>query len=110
MALEALEDRSPRPSRVWNRIPKPVREKIKDLGLKESDLLLRELAVLFTDTEKYFVPEVSVYRILKSHDLITSPTYVVLSAANKFKDKTKRPNQLWQSDFTFLKVIGWGWF
>ena len=32
---EALEDRLPRPSRVWNRIPQPVRKKIKDLARKE---------------------------------------------------------------------------
>ncbi|WP_157617120.1 IS3 family transposase, partial [Thioclava pacifica] len=107
---EALEDRSPRPSRVWNRIPEPVREKIKDLALKESDLSPRELAVQFTDTERYFVSEASVYRILKSYDLITSPAYVVVSAADEFRDKTTRPNQLWQTDFTYLKVIGWGWF
>jgi len=107
---EALEDRRPRPSRVWNRIPDPVREKIKDLALKENDLSPRELAVQFTDTEKYFVSEASVYRILKSYDLITSPAYVVLSAADEFRDKTTRPNQLWQTDFTYLKVIGWGWF
>jgi len=107
---EALEDRSPRPSRVWNRIPEPVREKIKDLALKESELSPRELAVQFTDTEKYFVSEASVYRILKSYDLITSPAYVVVSAADEFRDKTTRPNQLWQTDFTYLKVIGWGWF
>lgn len=93
-----MEDRSPRPSRVWNRIPEPVREKIKDLALKESDLSPRELAVQFTDTERYFVSEASVYRILKSYDLITSPAYVVLSAADEFRNKTTRPNQLWQTD------------
>ena len=107
---EALNDRSPKPSRVWNRIPQPIRERIKVLALKESDLSPRELAVQFTDTKKYFVSEASVYRILKSYDLITSPAYVIVSAADEFKDKTTRPNQLWQTDFTYLKVIGWGWF
>ncbi|MBL3705701.1 DDE-type integrase/transposase/recombinase [Sulfitobacter sp. BDSS02] len=62
------------------------------------------------DTEKYFVSEASVYRILKSYDLITGPSYVVVSAADQVRDKTTRLNQLWQTDFTYLKVIGWGWF
>ena len=61
---EALEDRSPRPSRVWNRIPERVRQKIVDLALTESELSPRELAVRFTDTERYFVSESSVYRTL----------------------------------------------
>jgi putative transposase len=33
-----------------------------------------------------------------------------MKAADEFKDKTTAPNQLWQTDFTSLKVIGWGWF
>jgi len=68
------------------------------------------LAVRFTDTEGYFVSEASVYRLLKAHDLITSPAFIVMKAADKFKDKTTAPNQLWQTDFTYLKVTGWGWF
>ena len=52
----------------------------------------------------------SVYRLLKAHDLIASPAFIVIKAADEFKDKTTAPNQLWQTDFTYLKVIGWGWF
>ena len=32
------------------------------------------------------------------------------AAADAFKDKTVRLHQLWQTDFTYFKVIGWGWF
>ena len=50
------------------------------------------------------------YRLLKAHDLITSSAFVVIKAADEFKDKITAPNQLWQTNFTYLKVIGWGWF
>ena len=107
---EALNDRSPRPDRVWNRIPDGVRESLIQLALDEPALSPRELAVRFTDNESYFVSEASVYRLLKARDLITSPAFIVIKAADAFKDKTAAPNQLWQTDFTYLKVIGWGWF
>jgi putative transposase len=107
---EALNDRSPRPDRVWNRIPDPERQRIIALALDEPVLSPRELAVRFTDTESYFVSEASVYRLLKAHDLIASPAFIVIKAADAFKDKTTARNQLWQTDFTYLKVIGWGWF
>ncbi len=105
-----LEDRISGPGRVWNRIPDDVRQQIVELALEEPELSPRELAVTFTDTKGYFVSEASVYRLLKAHDLITSPAFVVIKAANEFKDKTTAPNQLWQTDFTYFKVIGWGWF
>ena len=83
---------------------------IVQLALDEPELSPRELATHFTDTANYFVSEASVYRLLKAHDLITSPAYIVMKAADEFKDKTTVPNQLWQTDFTYLKVTGWGWF
>ena len=108
--VEALEDKSPLPGHVWNRIPDDVRAAIVNLALEQPELSPRELAVRFTDTQSYFVSEASVYRLLKSHDLITSPAFIVIKAASEFKDKTTAINQMWQTDFTYLKVIGWGWF
>ncbi len=105
-----LEDRRPHPGRVWNRIPDGVRQEIVGFALEEPELSPRELAFRFTDTRKYFVSEPTVYRILKAHDLITSPAFNVIKASNEFHDKTSWPNQLWQTDFTYLKIIGWGWY
>jgi transposase InsO family protein len=107
---EALNDRQPRPDRVWNRIPDAVRDNLIELALDQPALSPRELAVRFTDSHSYFVSEASVYRLLKARDLIASPAFIVIKAADAFKDKTTAPNQLWQTDFTYLKVIGWGWF
>jgi len=108
--FDALADRPPRPASVWNRIPDEIREAFVEFALEHEDLTPRELAVKYIDEKRYFVSESSAYRILKAEDLITAPAHVVIKAADEFRDKTSRPNELWQTDFTYLKVIGWGWF
>ena len=105
-----LEDRRAGPGRVWNRIPDEIRDELVEMALDRPELSPRELAVTYTDERSYFVSEASVYRLLKAHDLITSPAFTVIKASDAFKDKTTAPNQLWQTDFTYLKVIGWCWF
>ena len=105
-----LGDRRSGPARSWNRIPEEVRGQVVEMALEHPELSPRELAVTFTDENAYFISEASVYRLLKAHGLITSPAFIVVRAAEEFQDKTTAPNQLWQTDFTYLKVIGWGWF
>ena len=94
---------------MWNRIPPEIHDQIIELALEQSELRPRELAVRFTDEQRYFVSESTVYRLLKAHDLITSPAYVVIKAADRFRTKTIRPNAMWQNDFTYFNIIGWGW-
>jgi len=85
-----LENRRGGPRRVWNRIPDAVRGQVLDLALEQPELSPRELAVTFTDTKAQFISEASVYRLLRAHGLITSPAYIVMKAADEFRDKTTR--------------------
>ena len=108
--LDGLSDKSPSPKSVWNRIPDDRRDDLIEFALEHEALTARELAVKYTDEKRYYVSESSAYRILKEADLITAPNYVVIKAAEEFKDKTTAINQMWQTDFTYFKIIGWGWY
>lgn len=96
--------------RVWNQIPEEHKEQIVDIALEISTFSCRELAAHITDHHKLFVSESSVYRILKSRGLITAPAFMTISASDSFKDKTTRINEMWQTDFTYFKIVGWGWY
>ena len=78
--------------------------------MSKPELSSRELAWAITDTYGYYISESSLYRILKENDLITTPSFRVMSASDSFKDKTTAVNQMWQTDFTYFKIFGWGWY
>lgn len=107
---EGLRNRPPTSRRFWNKIPEQEKASVVETALDRPEMSPRELAWHITDSQGTFISESSVYRILKSYDLITSPAYIVMTAADEFKDKTKRVHELWQTDFTYLKIIGWGWY
>jgi putative transposase len=107
---DGLATRAGQKRRFWNRIPDVERERVAELAIEKPELSPRELAWHITDREGWFVSESSVYRILKAYDLVASPNYIVMSAASEFQHKTRRVHELWQTDFTYMKVIGWGWY
>jgi transposase len=107
---DGLANRPPHCRRFWNKIPDCEKQRVIDEALAKPELTARELAWQITDSHGAFISESSVYRILRDYDLVTSPAYIVLSASDEFKHKTSRVNQLWQTDFTYFKIIGWGWY
>lgn len=108
--IDALEDRKPIPRSAWNKLPEDEQVAIVDLALEKTALSPREIAVMYTDEKERFVSESTVYRLLKAQDLITSPAYILMEAGDKFQHPTTRVNEMWQTDFTYCKIIGWGWY
>ena len=39
-----------------------------------------------------------------------SPAYILMQAGDSFQNPTRRVNELWQTDFTYFRVVGWGWY
>jgi putative transposase len=95
---------------TWNKIPAEQQTQVIEEALEHEELSSRELAFHIIDNHKWYISESSVYRILKRAGLITSPAHIVMSAANEFETKTSRINEMWQTDFTYFKIIGWGWY
>jgi putative transposase len=107
---DGLALKQPHPKRFWNKIPDHEKEQIVSIALERLEDTPRQLAWHITDTQGYFISESSVYRILKQYDLVQSPNYIVMAAADQFHHPTNRVNELWQTDFTYFKIISWGWY
>lgn len=96
--------------RQWNSIAQEQKNLIVELALEHPHLSSRELAYKLTDEQQVFISESSVYRILKQRGLITAPAHIFLSAGDEFTNKTVFVHQMWQTDFTYFKILGWGWY
>ena len=106
----ALAPKQRTKKQYWNQIPEKERQRVIELALENPQKASREIACLYIDTYKRFISESSVYRILKAQGLIQTPAFDLIRAADEFKDKTVLPNEMWQTDFTYFKIPGWGWY
>ena len=96
--------------RHWNVIPSQQKNLVVELALEHTQLSCRELACKLTDEQQIFISESSVYRILKQRGLISPPAHAFIQAADEYKNKTEFVHQMWQTDFTYFRIVGWGWY
>lgn len=96
------------PRQAWNALREEERQGIIKHALAQPHLTPRELAWWLCDHAGFSVSESSVYRALKAQGLLPDRAADLQPAAKEFRHKTRRPNQLWQSDATRFFVPGWG--
>ena len=108
--IDGLQPKKTGSKQKWNSIPQSERNLVVEIALEYPSLSPRELSCKLSDVKGLFISESSVYRILKARGLITSPAHILLSAGNEFTQKPCFVHELWQTDFTYFKILGWGWY
>ena len=108
--LEGLQDRSPYKGHTWNQILPRERTNVLEIALRYPEWSSREVAYHICDQCGFTVSESTVYRLLKREGLIRPREEKTFPAGPEFTVKTRRPNQMWQTDATFLLVKNWGWY
>jgi len=108
--FEGLRDGSSIPRRIWNRVTDEERDTVIEQALSHPDEPPRQIAFRVTDDCGFSVSESTVYRILKAKGLIPDREVKGFPAGDAYTDKPKRVNEQWQTDATYLKVVGWGWY
>jgi len=106
---DGLESHSGDRGRPWNRITPEEESKILTIAREYTELSSRQLAVWITDNEGFAVSESTVYRILRREGLVKR-LEVQLVAGKEYHAKTTRPHQMWATDASYFRVVGWGYY
>jgi putative transposase len=108
--LAGLEDLPPVPRKVWNKLKEEERQYVVGYALEYPSLSPREIATRLVDTERRFISEATVYRILREAGLIKPPETKGFPAGKEYQVKTQKPNELWHTDASYFFVVGWGYY
>jgi len=95
--------------RPWNRITPEEEAKVLAVAREYTELSSRQLAVWITDNAGFAVSESTVYRILRREGLVKR-LEMQLVAGKEYHTKTKRPHQMWATDASYFRVVGWGYY
>jgi len=106
---DGLESHSGDSGRPWNRITPEEEGKILAVARESPELSSRQLAAWITDNAGFAVSESTVYRILRREGLVKRQE-VQLVAGKEYHTKTTRPHQMWATDASYFRVVGWGYY
>jgi transposase InsO family protein len=95
--------------RPWNRITPEEEDKILTVARESPELSSRQLSAWITDNEGFAVSESTVYRLLRREGLVKR-LEVQLVAGKEYHTKTTRPHQMWATDASYFRVVGWGYY
>jgi putative transposase len=96
-------------AKPWNHVIPREERRILSVAREFPELSSRQLAVWITDHEGFAVSESTVYRLLKREGLVKRQE-LQLEAAKEYHTKTTRPHQMWATDASYFKVVGWGYY
>ena len=104
-----LDDRPGGGPAPWNRLSPPEEQAVLEVARRSPELSCRQLAAWITDNRGFSVSESTVYRILRREGLVKSAE-MQLKADKEYHRKTTSPHQMWATDASYFKVIGWGYY
>jgi transposase InsO family protein len=105
-----LQDRKGGSSIPWNKLRPEEEAKILIRARESPELSARQLALQLVDEERWYVSESTVFRILKLEGMIKPAEVIGFKAGKEYHRKTKRPNELWATDCSHIKIFDWGWY
>jgi putative transposase len=103
------QNESKRRGRPWNRVTPNEDRRILAVAREFPDLSSRQLSAWITDNEGFAISESTVYRILRREGLVKRQE-TQLIAAKEYHNKTTRPHQMWATDASYFRVVGWGYY
>ncbi|UCH64109.1 MAG: IS3 family transposase [Fidelibacterota bacterium] len=106
---EGLQDKQRHITRYWNETPPHIQDLIKELAMKYPYMGNKQLQWYLVDQHDYYVSSSTIYSFLKKQKLIPHRINKRSNQGSCKVRKTKRVNEVWQTDFTYLKKINGKW-
>ena len=106
---QGLEDLPGGGTPPWNRLTIQEERSVLSSAREMPGLSCRQLAAWVTDNQGFSVSESSVYRILRREGLVKRPE-TRLAAGKEYHRKTTGPHQMWATDASYFRVVGWGYY